>query len=580
MQIKSQLNKIIQDSFKTVDITSKFATNFWHYVNMFHGLKSVQVNDATKPEFGDYQYNGAMALAKKLNTNPREIATKIANKLEKNEIFSKVEVAGPGFINLTLNREFLAKSLINSLDDRAGVGVKDNPIKVVVDYSSPNMAKQMHVGHLRSTIIGDTLANLFEFMGDEVIRQNHIGDWGTQFGMLIAYFEENQKDIDSKLSDLEEFYKAAKKRFDESEEFANKSREYVVKLQGGDEGCLRLWNAFIEKSLEHCQEVYDSLGVKLDKSCVKSESSYNDDLANIVSELEAKGVAKTSQGAKCVFFEDSENPLIVQKQDGGFLYASTDLAAIKYRVQELGAKRVCYVVDARQAEHFKQVFQAAKMAGFADDSVLLEHIAFGMMLDKSGRPFKTRDGGTVKLIDLINEAVNRAKDVIKKADEYSEEELEHIAKVVGIGSLKYADLSINRTSNYIFDWDKMLSLDGNTALYMQYAYARINSILRKAGEFEKVIPELNDELERKLALKVVQLEDTLQKAYIEAMPHIITSYLYELATLFMRFYENNPILKEGVDENSKNSRLILVSTTANAIKVGLSILGIEVLEKI
>jgi len=580
MQIKSQLNKIIQDSFKTVDITSKFATNFWHYVNMFHGLKSVQVNDATKPEFGDYQYNGAMALAKKLNTNPREIATKIANKLEKNEIFSKVEVAGPGFINLTLNREFLAKSLINSLDDRAGVGVKDNPIKVVVDYSSPNMAKQMHVGHLRSTIIGDTLANLFEFIGDEVIRQNHIGDWGTQFGMLIAYFEENQKDIDSKLSDLEDFYKTAKKHFDESEEFAKRSREYVVKLQGGDERCLRLWSAFIEKSLEHCQEVYNSLGVKLDKHCVKSESSYNNNLADIVSELEAKGVVRRSQGAKCVFLEDSKNPLIVQKQDGGFLYASTDLAAIKYRAQELGAKRVCYVVDARQTEHFMQVFQTAKMANFADDSLLLEHIAFGMMLDKSGRPFKTRDGGTIKLIELINEAINRAKDVIKKADKYSKEELKHIAKVVGVGSLKYADLSINRTSNYIFNWDKMLSLDGNTALYMQYAYARINSILRKAGEFKKVIPSLNDELERKLALKVIQLEDTLQKAYIEAMPHIITNYLYELATLFMRFYENNPILKEGVDENSKNSRLILVSTTANAIKVGLSILGIEVLEKI
>ena len=564
MQIKSQLSSIIKDSFKALNIEPK----------------TTQVSDATKPEFGDYQYNGAMALAKELKQNPREIAAKLANELEKNSIFSKVEVAGPGFINLTINKDFLSKNLKEALNSRAGVLKKSNPIRVVVDYSSPNMAKQMHVGHLRSTIIGDSLANLFEFLGDEVIRQNHIGDWGTQFGMLIAYFEENQKDIDAKLSDLEEFYKEAKKRFDADEEFAKKSREYVVKLQNGDEKCLNLWSAFINKSLEHCQEVYDKLGVKLDNSCVKSESSYNDDLANIVSDLEAKGVAKESQGAKCVFFEDSENPLIIQKQDGGYLYATTDLAAIKYRVQALKAKRICYVVDARQSEHFKQVFKAARMAGYADDSVLLEHIAFGMMLDKNGRPFKTRDGGTVKLIDLINEAVNRAKDVISKADEYSDEELEKIAKVVGIGSLKYADLSINRLSNYIFDWDKMLSLNGNTALYMQYAYARINSILNKAGEFEEIKPKLNDELERKLALKVLSLEDVLLKAYKEAMPHLITNYLYELATLFMKFYENNPILKDGVDKELKLSRLNLAKATANAIKVGLGILGIEVLDRI
>ncbi len=564
MQIKSQINKIIEESFKAINITPK----------------NTQVSDATKPEFGDYQYNGAMALAKELKQNPREIAIKLANELEKSELFEKVDIAGPGFINFTLSSNFLSKNIVKSLDSRAGVAVKEDPIKVVVDYSSPNMAKQMHVGHLRSTIIGDTLANLFEFLGDEVIRQNHIGDWGTQFGMLIAYFEENQKDIDAKLSDLEEFYKAAKKRFDISEEFAKKAREYVVKLQSGDEKCLRLWSAFIDKSLQHCQEIYDKLGVKLDKSCVKGESSYNDDLESIVSELEAKGVAKESQGAKCIFFEGSNNPLIIQKQDGGYLYATTDLAAIKYRVEKLGAKRVCYVVDARQSEHFKQVFEAARLAGFVDESILLEHIAFGMMLDKNGKPFKTRDGGTVKLIDLIEEAIKRAREVISRADDYTQEELEKIAQVVGIGSLKYADLSINRQSNYIFDWDKMLSLDGNTALYMQYAYARINSILNRAGKFETREPKLSDELERRLALKVLTLEDTLLKAYKEAMPHIITNYLYELATLFMKFYENNPILKEGVDEETKISRLNLAKATANAIKVSLNILGIEVLERI
>lgn len=564
MQIKSKLTDTIRSALNSIGAEPQ----------------NVTVNEATKPEFGDYQYNGAMALAKQLKSNPRDIATKLAKIIEQEPIFSSVEVAGPGFINLKLSQEFLEENLCSVLDERAGVSKKESAMKVVVDYSGPNMAKQMHVGHLRSTIIGDTLANLFEFLGDEVIRQNHIGDWGTQFGMLIAYFEENQKNSDAKLSDLEQFYKEAKAYFDKSEAFAQKSREYVVKLQSGDERCLELWSAFIAKSLEHCQNVYDSLGVKLDSSCVKSESSYNSDLATVVAELESSGIAKVSEGARCIFFEESENPLIVQKSDGGYLYATTDLAAIKYRVQKLGAKRICYVVDARQSEHFKQVFAAAKKAGYATEDVLLEHIAFGMMLDRSGKPFKTRDGGTVKLKDLIDESVKRAKELINRADEYGSEELEAIARSVGIGSLKYADLSINRQSNYIFDWEKMLSLDGNTALYMQYAYARINSILKRAGDFEVTAPHFSDELERRLALKVLSLEDTLLHAYKEATPHTITTYLYELAGLFMRFYEHNPILKEGVDTQVKQSRLLLAKASANAIKVSLNILGIDVLERI
>ena len=564
MQIKSLINSAIKEAFSAVDIMPK----------------TTEVSEATKAEFGDFQYNGAMALAKELKQNPRDIAQKLASKLEENELFSKVEVAGPGFINLTISSQFLSKNILNALDSRAGVDKKSDSIKVVVDYSSPNMAKQMHVGHLRSSVIGDAIANLFEFLGDSVIRQNHIGDWGTQFGMLIAYFEENQADAQTKLSDLEQFYKEAKKQFDQSEEFANKARQYVVKLQSGDKECLSLWRTFIDKTLEHCQAVYDALGVGLNNSHVRGESAYNDALEAIVKELESKNIAKESQGAKCIFFDDSQNPLIIQKQDGGFLYATTDLAAIKYRVQELGAKRVCYVVDARQAEHFKQVFQTAKLAGFANEDTILEHIAFGMVLDKSGRPFKTRDGGTVKLKDLIDEAVARAKEVISKANEYSADELEEIANAVGVGSLKYADLSINRQSNYIFDWDKMLTLDGNTALYMQYAYARINSILQKAGDLKEVEPTINDDLERRLALKILSLDDTLNRAYKEAMPHLIATYLYELAGLFMRFYENNPILKDGVKESTKNSRLILAKACANAIKVALNILGIKVLDRI
>ena len=564
MQIKSILKDKINTAFTNLNITPK----------------TLEVNEATKKEFGDYQYNGAMALAKELKKNPREIATALANELQKEDIFEKVEVAGPGFINLTLTNEFLASNLLKALNERAGVSKKEDPIRVVVDYSSPNMAKQMHVGHLRSTVIGDAIANLFEFLGDDVIRQNHIGDWGTQFGMLIAYFEEQGANAKQELSDLEEFYKAAKKRFDESEEFAKKAREYVVKLQSGDKFCLELWKEFIDTTLKHTQEVYDSLEVALNNSHVRGESAYNDDLANIVQELEAKEIATKSQGASCVFFDESDNPLIIQKADGGYLYATTDLAGIKFRVQELGAKRISYVVDARQAEHFKQVFATAKRAGFANEDTILEHIAFGMVLDKSGKPFKTREGGTVKLQDLISEAIARAKKVITNAKEYDEKELEEIAKVVGIGSLKYADLSINRQSNYIFDWDKMLSLDGNTALYMQYAYARINSILTKAGSVEEKEPKLNDTLEHQLALKVIQLEDVLQKAYKDAMPHLIANYLYELATLFMKFYEQNPILKEGVEEEIKKSRLVLAKATANTIKTGLKILGIRVLERI
>ena len=566
MQIKSQLNSLISQALKSLKVEDN----------------TPQVTEASKPEFGDYQFNGAMALAKSLKKKPRDIASDIIENIPVNSIISNIEIAGPGFINITISKEWIEEGLkYISSSDRLGVEKKKNPIRAVVDYSSPNMAKQMHVGHLRSTIIGDTIANLFSFLGDEVIRQNHIGDWGTQFGMLIAYLEELGTGSEGSLQDLEQFYKDAKKRFDEDEAFADKSREYVVKLQSGDVKCLELWSNFIDKSLGHCEEVYSKLNVKLTREDVKAESSYNDDLANIIQELEAKGLLQESQGAKCVFLDDNQNPLIVQKSDGGYLYATTDLAAIKFRCQTLKAKRVSYVVDARQSEHFKQVFEVARRAGFADSDTILEHISFGMMLDKSGRPFKTRDGGTVKLIDLLDEAVRRAKEAINRRDEYSKEELEKIAEIIGIGAVKYADLSINRESNYIFDWDKMLSLDGNTSLYQQYAYARISSIIRKSGEeIDGSVVKLSDELERRMAMKLLQFEDTLLIAAKEAKPHYITQYLYELTTLFMRFYESNPILKDDVKEDIRRSRLLLASVTAETIKKALEIMGISVLERI
>jgi arginyl-tRNA synthetase len=565
MKLKQSINKTIQQAFDKANISEI----------------PMSVSEATKPEFGDYQFNGAMALSKKLGKNPREIAGTIIENLDLTGILSKAEIAGPGFINLWLNPEWIASQCeVAEQDERLNVQSKETPVKVVVDYSGPNMAKQMHVGHLRSTIIGDTLANLLTFLGDEVIRQNHIGDWGTQFGMLIAYLEEMDEDGSVSLKDLEQFYKDAKGRFDADETFADKAREYVVKIQSGDAHCLQLWQKFIDISLGHCEEVYDKLGVKLTREDVRAESFYNDDLAPVVTDLQTKGVLQESDGAQCVFLEGDDVPVIVQKGDGGYLYATTDLAALRYRAKELGAKRISYVVDARQSGHFKQVFRVAKEAGFVPEDVRLEHIAFGTMMDKGGKPFKTRDGGTVKLIDLLDEAVEKAKDTIKDKDAYSEEEIEALAKIIGIGAVKYADLAINRESNYIFNWDKMLSFDGNTSLYMQYAYARIQSIFKRFdGEIKgKII--IGDELEHRLAVMLLRFEDILDRAAEDASPNQITTYLYELATLFMRFYEQNPILKAGVDEATKMSRLQLADLTAKTIKQGLDILGIQVVDRL
>ena len=565
MKLKSQINHVIKDAFIKAGIEHE----------------PLSVSEATKPEFGDYQFNGAMALSKKLGLNPREIAQSIIENLDFSGILAKAEIAGPGFINLWLNAAWLATACHEALEDkRLSVSQRENPVKVVVDYSGPNMAKQMHVGHIRSTIIGDTLANLLTFLGDEVIRQNHIGDWGTQFGMLIAYLELKEEDGSLSLKDLEQFYKDAKAHFDADADFANKAREYVVKIQSGDAHCLKLWQTFIDKSLGHCEEVYDKLDVNLRREDVRAESFYNDDLPTVIEDLEKVGQLTVSDGAKCVFIEGDEVPVIVQKGDGGYLYATTDLAALRYRVNTLHAERIMYVVDARQAAHFKQVFKVARDAGFVNDFVKLEHIGFGTMMDKSGKPFKTRDGGTIKLIDLLDEAVEKAKATINDADAYAPQELETLAQTIGIGAVKYADLSTNRESNYIFNLDKMLSFEGNTSLYMQYAYARIQSIFRKhsAEVHGKII--LSDALEHRLATMLLRFEDVLVRASEDASPHQITTYLYDVVTLFMRFYEQNPILKEGVAEETKMSRLQLADLTAKTIKRGLDILGIKVVDKL
>jgi len=398
--------------------------------------------------------------------------------------------------------------------------------------------------------------------------------------MLIAYLELRGEDGSVSLKDLEQFYKDAKAEFDKDENFADKARAYVVKIQSGDTHCLRLWKKFIDISLGHCEDVYEKLNVNLTRDDVRAESFYNDDLPKVVSELKAVNQLEVSNGAQCVFIEGDEVPVIVQKGDGGYLYATTDLAALRYRVQTLNADRIMYVVDARQSAHFKQVFKVAKNAGFVSEDVALEHIGFGTMMDKSGKPFKTRDGGTIKLIDLLDEAVAKARETINNKDDYAEEEIESLAKIIGIGAVKYADLSTNRESNYMFNLDNMLSFEGNTSLYIQYAYARIQSIFRKHNGAIVGDIVISEDLEHRLATMLLRFEDILKRASVDASPNQITNYLYDLVSLFMRFYEQCPILKEDVGEEVKMSRLHLADLTAKTIKQGLDILGIHVVNKL
>jgi len=554
------------------------------------------VAPASRPEFGDYQANGVMAAAKRLRTNPRKLAQQVVAAVEPGELIEKMEVAGPGFINITLNPRWMGAALARRLtDERLGVTAAEPAQTVVVDYSHPNLAKEMHVGHLRSTIIGDAIVRTLEFLGHKVIRQNHMGDWGTQFGEILAYMdllaEQGQTDLSTQLADLEVFYVAAKKLFDTDPAFADKARQNVVKLQSGDPHCLEVWRQFVAESVRHCQQVYDELNVSLTPADIMPESAYNDDLPRVVKDLQDKGLLHESRGALCVFldeFRDKEgNPqgIIIQKTGGGYLYVTTDLAAVRHRVGQLHADRILYIVDARQSLHLRQVFAIARLADYAPPTCSLEHHPFGTMQGPDGRPFKTRTGGTVKLIDLLHDAEQRAFDLVSaKNPDLPADQRRRIARAVGIGAVKYADLSQNRTSDYIFSFDRMLSLEGNTAPYMQYAYARVRSIFRKGGRTENDLaapPEGPTELgaphERALALKLLQLPETLQAVADECLPNLLCSYLYELATLFSGFYENCPVLKS--DEPTRSHRLALCDLTARTIQTGLNLLGIEVVEQ-
>ncbi len=549
------------------------------------------VRQSGKVQFGDYQANGIMPAAKKLGLNPREFAQSVLDKAELQDIAEKTEIAGPGFINIFLKDTWLADNISRAVQDpKLGV---HNPEKqtVVVDYSSPNVAKEMHVGHLRSTIIGDAVVRTLEFLGNHVIRANHVGDWGTQFGMLIAYLEkmENEHASEMELSDLEAFYRAAKKHYDEDPVFAEKARNYVVKLQSGDEYCRTMWQKLVKITMQQNQHNYDRLNVTLTDKDVMGESLYNPMLPGIVEDLKKQGLAVEDDGALVVYLDEFKNKdgdpmgVIVQKKDGGFLYTTTDIAAAKYRYETLKAHRALVFSDTRQSQHMQQAWLITRKAGYVPDSFQLEHKNFGMMLGKDGKPFKTRSGDTVKLTDLLDEAIERAGVLIsQKSTALSDQEKADVIEAVGIGSVKYADLSKNRTTDYVFDWDNMLSFEGNTAPYMQYAYTRIRSIFNRSqialSEVEQAQLSITDEKERALAIKLLQFEEAVQVVGKEGTPHVLCAYLYELAGVFSSFYEHCPILNND-DQQVKLSRLKLALLTERTLKQGLDLLGIKTVEK-
>ena len=550
-----------------------------------------QVRQSAKVQFGDYQANGVMAVAKKLGMAPRQLAEQVLSHLDLSGIANKVEIAGPGFINIFLDPAFLAENVSSALkSERLGVA-QPQAQTVVVDYSAPNVAKEMHVGHLRSTIIGDAAVRTLEFLGHKVIRANHVGDWGTQFGMLIAYLEKQQQENagEMALADLEGFYREAKKHYDEDEAFAERARSYVVKLQGGDEYFREMWRKLVDITMSQNQLTYNRLNVTLTRDDVMGESLYNPMLPGIVADLKAKGLAVESEGATVVFLDEYKNKegepmgVIIQKKDGGYLYTTTDIACAKYRYENLHADRVLYYIDSRQHQHLMQAWTIVRKAGYVPDSVPLEHHMFGMMLGKDGKPFKTRAGGTVKLADLLDEALERARRLVaEKNPDMPADELEKLANAVGIGAVKYADLSKNRTTDYIFDWDNMLAFEGNTAPYMQYAYTRVLSVFRKADIDESALAAapvvITEEREAQLAVRLLQFEETLTVVAREGTPHVMCSYLYDLAGLFSGFYEHCPILS-AESEETRNSRLKLALLTAKTLKLGLDTLGIETVER-
>ena len=572
-------------------------------------LKSSSLVPASKPEFGDFQINCALALAKEIKRPPRHIAQQIVDQLQKDNDFLKIcnapIIAGPGFINIAINSETLISEIYFRLNDkRLGVPLKEfrtdkqkeENNRVIVDFSSPNIAKEMHVGHLRSTIIGDSLSRVLEFCGYKVSRINHVGDWGTQFGMLITHLKEVVPEALHKqnvveISDLVNFYRQAKKRFDEDQSFQNKSRNEVVNLQAGDPDSLAAWKLLCNQSRKEFQKIYDRLDIDLTE---RGESFYNKYLVDIINDLKNKNLLITDQGAQCIFLDGlvgkdgKPQPIIIQKSDGGFNYATTDLAAIRYRLnkppQGDGACRLIYVTDAGQASHFFGVFQIAKLAQWIPTDCQVEHVPFGLVQGEDGKKLKTRSGETIRLVDLLDEAIQRAKEDLKdrlKIESRSENEsfINRVSTTVGIAAIKYADLSQNRVSNYQFSFDKMLSLQGNTAPYLLYALVRIAGISRKGGDLNVSSQNIlfNEPQEWTLIRKLLQLDCVIVEVEKELLPNRLCGYLFELSQVFNRFYDQIPILKAS--EPSKTSRLALCSITADTLKLGMNLLGIPTLER-
>ena len=542
------------------------------------------VTVATNEKFGDYQANAAMSLvgpvsaAKGEKQNPRAIAQAIVDAIKPGDMISEITIAGPGFINFRLSTGWVAKQLeVANADDRLGIEKTGEPQRVVVDYSSPNVAKQMHVGHLRSSIIGDAISRVLAFEGHCVIRQNHIGDWGTQFGMLITLLKQSGLGNDAHISDLESFYRESKALFDGDEAFQNESRATVVRLQAGEPEELSAWKRIVEESRRHFQPLYERMNVLLRPEDECGESFYNPMLETVVKDLVKSGLAVESEGAIVVNVPGHEAPLIIRKTGGGYLYATTDLAAIRYRAEELKADRAIYCTDSRQAQHFAMVFDTAKRSGWAAN-MKLDHAPFGTMLGEDRKPFKTRSGDTVKLVDLLDEAEDRAYNMVtEKSPDMPEDRRRAIARAVGVGAVKYSDLSMDRLGDYVFSWDKMLSMDGNTAPYMQYAHARVCSILRKAevtldaacrAKILFTVPQ-----ESALALAVLRLGDVVEQLSRDLKPHVLCTYLFELASKFNAFYEKCPVLNS--EPEVRASRLALCAATARCISLGLDLLGIE-----
>ncbi|MCX4643935.1 MULTISPECIES: arginine--tRNA ligase [unclassified Streptomyces] len=550
----------------------------------------------------DYQANGILALAKKAKANPRELATQVVERITTGDLLADVEVSGPGFLNITVTDKAITETLAARAADgaRLGVPLKDNAGITVIDYAQPNVAKEMHVGHLRSAVIGAAMVEILEFTGEKVVRRHHIGDWGTQFGMLIQYLLEHPHELDHEggkedgeaaMSSLNRLYKASRALFDSDEEFKARSRDRVVALQAGDAETIALWQRFVDESKIYFYSVFNKLDMQIDDPDVVGESGYNDMLEETCRILEESGVAVRSEGALCVFFDDvlgpdgNKVPLIVKKSNGGYGYAATDLSAIRDRVQNLKASTLLYVVDARQALHFKMVFETARRAGWLNEDVKAHQLAFGTVLGKDGKPFKTREGETVRLVDLLDEAIDRATSVVREKAEkvgLTEEEIVENGMYVGIGAVKYADLSTSAVRDYKFDLDQMVSLNGDTSVYLQYAYARIRSIFGKAGDRRPLAhPELElAPAERALGLHLDQFGETLAEVASSYEPHKLAAYLYQLASLYTTFYDQCPVVKPAPAPEVAENRLFLCDLTARTLHQGMALLGIRTPERL